>query len=109
AVQTGLTAVALVAAPRAAVLTAAWAVGGCAGAALGAHQAQMLPDMRGLSFIARHRDLGWRFAGEYVVLQGASYVVIALLVPLFGVAAVGGLRGVFTLFGPYTTLIFGIA
>jgi hypothetical protein len=65
------------------------------------------PRSGGLAFVARHRDLGGAFATEFLVLRGATYLVVVCLVPVVGIAAVGGLRAVMTLYGPFTTIVFG--
>jgi hypothetical protein len=90
-------------------LTGAWAGGGCLAAAWALHRVGLRPLRHGLAFAVGHRDLGWRFAGEFVVLSGTSYLVVLIIAPIVGVAEVGAIRGAATLFGPYTTVIFGVA
>jgi hypothetical protein len=94
--------------PTVATLTAAWAGGGCLAAAWAARRIGLRPLGHGLTFAVQHRDLGWRFAGELVVLRGTSYLVVLVIAPIVGVAAIGAIRGGTTLFGPFTTVLFGI-
>lgn len=108
-VQLALTGLALAGDLGAAGLTAAWAGAGCVAAMYGVVQVSAVPGRGGMAFVLHHRDLGGAFATEFLMLRGVTYLVVACLVPLVGVAAAGGLRAVMTLYGPYTTISFGIA
>lgn len=106
--QVLLTGLVLAGTPTVALLTGAWAGGGCLAAAWALRRIGLRSLGNGLAFAVAHRDLGWRFAGEFVVLNGTSYLVILIIAPIVGVAGVGAIRGGTTLFGPFTTVLFGI-
>lgn len=90
-------------------LVAAWGCAGCVAAAWGIAQARVRPGGGGTEFVRQHRALGGAFLTDFLVMRGTSYAVVVALVPMVGAAAVGGLRGVLVLYGPYTTVLFGIA
>lgn len=92
----------------AAQLTAAWGGAGCVAAVVGIAQARCWPGGGGAAFVRRHRDLGGTFIAEFLIIRGWQYAAAVLVMPIVGVAAVGGLRGVATIFGPYTTMAFGL-
>lgn len=87
----------------------AW--GGAAGAAAlaGLAQTRVAPGLLQLpQWLRDHRDLGPRFAVEYLTESGSLQVVVYAVGGLAGLAAVGALRGGQMLLGPVVVLSTGL-
>lgn len=80
----------------------AWGGSAAAAAVLGIRQAGTRPRLgsSATGWLRAHRDLGGRFAGSFLVNQGAFNTAEVLLGVIVGVAAVGAVRGVAVLLGP---------
>jgi len=95
--------------PSTAMLVGAWGAAGTVAALIGVLQARLVPRVsRTMVWIKRHRDLGWRFATEYIATVASPQVVILLLGAVAGLAAVGAFRGAQILMSP-TNLLFAAA
>ncbi|WP_395154248.1 hypothetical protein [Ilumatobacter sp.] len=87
---------------------ACWTVGAFVAAGIGLVQLRCRPSARAVSWWERHRDLGARFAIEFLLVTGVSYALT------IGVAAIGGLedsagfRGATVLMGPLNILFMGV-
>lgn len=86
-------------------LILAWGGAGTLAALLGALQAQVVPDpLRSGAWLARHRTLSLRFAGEFVVLSGTGYLVQPFLGVVSGLAELAKLRAALVIIGPLHAL-----
>jgi hypothetical protein len=91
-------------------LVFAWAFSGAIAGVFGAFQVHRRPragHVRG--WIATHRDLGIRFAGEYLVYSAAVQATLYIVGAVAGVAAVGSIRAAQTLVGPVSLVFLGVS
>lgn len=87
---------------------ASWAAPGILGWVVQAWRDRVRPLVRsGAGWIVEHRDLSYRYALDFVSLQGAGHLGTYVLMVVSGLAAVGGLRGAQTVFGPLSILLTG--
>jgi O-antigen/teichoic acid export membrane protein len=84
---------------------AAWALGGLAGAVIGQRQFQVRPALSKATLTwTRTAFVGGGWFGAARAIQAAGLQIVLILVGAFvGLAAVGGLRAISTLFGPLGT------
>ena len=91
-------------------LVFAWAFSGAIAGVVGVLQVHSRPragHLRG--WIATHRDLGIRFAGEYLVYSAAVQATLYIVGAVAGVAAVGSIRAAQTLVGPVSLVFLGVS
>lgn len=101
-----VSAVFIMSSPSTATLVAAWGAAGTVAAIIGIAQARVFPRVsRTGVWIKSQRDLGWRFAAEFVATGASPQVVVLLLGAIAGLAAVGAFRGAQILMSP-TNLVF---
>ncbi len=88
-------------------LVAAWAVAGSI-AGLVVLRPGLVPSPRAArGWWSRHGDLAPRFAGEFLAGNGARHLSFVLMGAVAGTAAVGAVRAVQVLFGPYNVAMMG--
>jgi O-antigen/teichoic acid export membrane protein len=69
-----------------------------------------LPDVRGAwAWVHGNRDLGFRYATEYLTTVGATYMTVYGLGLVGGLSAVAAVRGAQLFFGPINVLFTGIS
>jgi hypothetical protein len=91
-------------------LVFAWAFSGAMAGVFGLFQVRSRPragHVRG--WIATHRDLGIRFAGEFLVYSAAVQATLYIVGAVAGVAAVGSIRAAQTLVGPVSLVFLGVS
>jgi O-antigen/teichoic acid export membrane protein len=91
-------------------LVFAWAFSGAMAGVFGVFQVRGRPraeHVRG--WIASHRDLGIRFAGEFLVYSSAVQATLYIVGAVAGVAAVGSIRAAQTLVGPVSLVFLGVS
>jgi O-antigen/teichoic acid export membrane protein len=91
-------------------LVFAWAFSGALAGVFGALQVRARPragNIRG--WIATHRDLGVRFAGEFLVYSASVQATLYIVGAVAGVAAVGSIRAAQTLVGPVSLVFLGVS
>jgi O-antigen/teichoic acid export membrane protein len=87
-----------------------WAFSGAIAGVFGAFQVHRRPRARHVrGWIATHRDLGIRFAGEYLVYSAAVQATLYIVGAVAGVAAVGSIRAAQTLVGPVSLVFLGVS
>jgi O-antigen/teichoic acid export membrane protein len=88
----------------------AWGITGAIGAAVGPLQARVIPKLAGVwSWVSRHRDLGPRYLVEGISTTGATQLRTYAIGLILGLAAIGSVGAVSTLFGPVTIVFFGMS
>jgi O-antigen/teichoic acid export membrane protein len=91
-------------------LVFAWAFSGALAGVFGVLQVRARPragNIRG--WIATHRDLGVRFAGEFLVYSASVQATLYIVGAVAGVAAVGSIRAAQTLVGPVSLVFLGVS
>jgi O-antigen/teichoic acid export membrane protein len=88
----------------------AWGATGAIGAAIGPLQARVTPRLAGVwVWMLRHRDLGPRYLLEGISNSGATQLRSYGISLILGLASLGSVLAVSTLFGPITILYFGMS
>jgi O-antigen/teichoic acid export membrane protein len=88
----------------------AWGATAAIGAAIGPLQARVIPRLAGVwAWVTRHRDLGPRYLLEGTANSGATQLRSYGIGLILGLAALGSVLAVSTLFGPITILYFGMS
>lgn len=87
---------------------ACWAVGALVAAGLGLFQLRCRPSVRALTWWTEQRDLGARFAIEFLVVIGVSYALTIGVAAIDGLDDSAGLRGAQVLMGPLNVLFMGV-
>ena len=91
-------------------LVIAWGATAAVGAAIGPLQARVVPKPAGVwAWVSRHRDLGPRYLVEGVSTAGSTQLRSYGIGLILGLAALGSVGAVSTLFGPITILFFGMS
>jgi len=91
-------------------LVFAWAVSGGMAGVVAVLQIGALPQLGHVrGWIATHRDLGIRFAGEFLVYSAAVQATLYIVGAVAGVAAVGSIRAAQTLVGPVSLVFLGVS
>ena len=87
----------------------AWGVAAAVGAAIGALQARVVPNLAGATqWLARHRDLGPRYLAENTGGNAADTLRGYGVSYILGLAAVGYIQAAGVLMGPFKILFFGM-
>jgi O-antigen/teichoic acid export membrane protein len=88
----------------------AWGVTGTIAAAVGPWQARVIPRPAGAwRWVKQHRDLGLRYLAEGTSQSGAAQIRAYSIGLVLGLAALGSVQAVSTLFGPITILYLGMS
>jgi O-antigen/teichoic acid export membrane protein len=88
----------------------AWGATAAIGAAIGPLQARVIPKLAGVwTWLTRHRDLGPRYLLEGTANSGATQLRSYGISLILGLASLGSVLAVSTLFGPITILSFGMS
>jgi hypothetical protein len=88
----------------------AWGVTGTIAAAVGPWQARVIPRPAGAwRWVKRHRDLGPRYLAEGTSQSAAVQIRAYSIGLVLGLAALGSVQAVSTLFGPITILFLGMS
>jgi O-antigen/teichoic acid export membrane protein len=105
-----LTAVYLFSAPTLVSLVFVWALSGGIAGVFGVLQVRARPRVtHSRAWIAAHRDLSVRFAGEFLVYSAAIQATLYIVGAVAGVAAVGSIRAAQTLVGPVALVYLGVS
>ena len=89
-------------------LVLVWGATGTIAGVSGILQARIVPSLAGVrAWLVDHRELGPRYLGEMLAPSISGQLRISALGGLCGLAAVGYLQAVNTLFGPITILFIG--
>jgi len=92
----------------AAALLVAWGGAAALAAVFGLFQAAMLPrPLRAWAWLVRHKDLGPRFAAEFIVDRGSSQLMLFFVAGISGFAAVGLISAARVALGPINFLFAG--
>jgi O-antigen/teichoic acid export membrane protein len=87
----------------------AWGVAGAAGAAVGSIQARVIPKPSAAwRWVARHRDLGFRYLAENTSYSGANQLRTYGVGLILGLAAAGYVQASSTVMGPFMIVFGGI-
>ncbi len=87
----------------------AWGVSAAVGAAVGALQARVVPNLAAVTqWLARHRDLGPRYVAENTGGNAATTVQSYGVSYILGLAAVGYIQAAGVLMGPFKIIFFGM-
>ena len=87
----------------------AWGVSAAVGAAIGALQARVVPNLAGATqWLVRHRDLGPRYLAENTGGNAADTLRGYGVSYILGLAAVGYVQAAGVLMGPFKILFFGM-
>ena len=87
----------------------AWGAGGWLGGIVATVLGRRsLGRLRAWSYVARHRELGLRFLGEYVTAQAGNYLALLACGWILGLTAYGAVRAGNLYFGPLMTLQAGV-
>jgi hypothetical protein len=87
----------------------AWGAGGILGAAIATVAGRRwLGRLRAWSYVAEHRDVSFRFLGEYVTSQAGNYFSLLACGWILGLTAYGAVRAANFYFGPIFTLQAGV-
>lgn len=85
-----------------------WALPGILGLVVQAVLDRVRPALSsGLGWVLEHRDLSFRYALDFLTLQGAGQLGTYVLLVVSGIVAVGSIRGAQTVFGPLNVLLTG--
>jgi O-antigen/teichoic acid export membrane protein len=96
--------------PTATGLVLVWAFSGAVAGVFGVFQVRGRPRPGHVhGWIATHRDLGVRFAGEFLVYSAAIQATLYIVGAVAGVAAVGSIRAAQTLVGPVSLIFLGVS
>jgi O-antigen/teichoic acid export membrane protein len=88
----------------------AWGAAAAAGAAVGPMQARVIPKPSAAwGWVARHRDLGFRYLAENTSFSGANQLRTYGVSLILGLAAAGYVQAATTLMGPFLVIFFGIS
>jgi O-antigen/teichoic acid export membrane protein len=87
---------------------ASWTVGAVVAAGLGVAQLRCRPSRGALSWWAEQRDLGARFALEFLLVTGVAYALTIGVAAIGGLDDSAGLRGATVLMGPLNILFLGV-
>jgi O-antigen/teichoic acid export membrane protein len=87
---------------------ACWTVGAVVAAGFGSMQLRCRPSSRALKWWAEQRDLGARFAVEFLLVIGVSYALTIGVAAIGGLEESAGLRGATVLMGPLNILFMGV-
>jgi O-antigen/teichoic acid export membrane protein len=88
----------------------AWGGAAAVGAAIGALQARVVPDLVGaMEWLVRHRDLGPRYLAENTGSNAADTLRGYGISYILGLAAVGYIQASNVLMGPFKIIFFGLS
>ena len=100
------------AAARSQHLTAAtalicWAMGALVAGLVGLGQLRCLPSRTVVDWFRDHRDLSWKYCGEFVLLSGTALLLTVGLGAVGGLSEAAGFRGAQVALGPLGVLFMG--
>ncbi len=84
-----------------------WAAGAVVAAVVGLGQLRCRPSSKVVDWFRDHRDLSWKYCGEFVLLSGTALLLTVGLGAVSGLSDAAGFRGAQVALGPLGVLFMG--